>query len=392
MPARPRRAGRGGSRRGGTAGVGGALRELYERLGVAQGASSGEVQRAYRKLSRLLHPDLNPGDDVAARRYAEVSFAFTILSDPARRAAYDRGEAQDDPSARRPRVGFEGFDFNAEPGAHAGFREIFAPQGEGRAQESRGEPGEELEHTTRISFAESLKGTRRRIHLVRYDACPVCRGQGEVVIDPAPCPRCGGSGRVRASRGHMVFSRDCDRCDGSGRVEREGCGRCSAEGRLMRSEFLEIEIPPGVGDGSRVRLSGCGNVGRRGGEPGDFVLVVEVEKHDFFRRDGEDLHCTVPLSITEAALGGHVEVPTPEGSVRIEVPAGTQSGHRFRLRKRGVPRLDGSGRGDLYVEASIWVPTITEGRERELLEELARLETHDPRAQLSARGTGDSED
>jgi molecular chaperone DnaJ len=225
------------------------------------------------------------------------------------------------------------------------------------------------------------------VHVVRQDRCPVCEGGGEVSVGPPqPCARCGGVGHLRARRGHLVFSRGCGDCGGRGATTERPCPRCAGEGRLIQSEWLDVEIPPGAGNGTRVRLPGLGNSGRAGGAPGDLTLVVEVEPHARFRREGDDLHCTVPVTIVEAAMGAHVSVPTPDGSVTIEIPAGTQAGQRFRLRKRGAPALGGKGRGDLFVEAAICVPTVTDERGRALLKELSALYPDDPRKEI-AHGT-----
>lgn len=342
--------------------------DLYDRLGVRRAAGASEIRRAWQRLSRALHPAVNPGDPVAAERYREAARAFEILADPRRRAAYDRGELAPDPVAPPAEAGFEGFDFEARVRVESvGFRELFE-----ESLPPRGAPrGEDLEQATRVSFEESMRGATRRVHLARLEACAACHGSGSVAFGPVPCPRCGGSGSVRGSRGHMIFSRPCGECDGSGEKRRRGCPRCSGEGRAPASEWLEVRIPPGVGDGARVRLHGAGNAGRRGGPPGDFVLIVEVEPHPVFRREGADLHCSVPVPMVQAAMGGHVEVETPDGRVTIEVPAGTQNGQRFRLRKRGVPRLEGGGRGDLWVEARVTIPAVTDDRARSLLRELA---------------------
>jgi molecular chaperone DnaJ len=347
--------------------------DLYEVLGVRRGASTAEVRRAYQKLARLIHPDLNPGDPRAAERFRAVSSAFSVLSDPQRRAAYDRGESV--PVTRGvPDVGFQGFDFSAE--VHLGaarFEEIFgnvlhrpAPPGPEAAR------GEDLEKSTRLTFEECFHDVRRRVDIVRQDRCPVCGGAGDVERTPRPCPTCSGTGQVRSARGRMVFTRRCVDCEGTGTLGRQPCGRCAGEGRVMRTEWLDVLIPAGVHDGSRVRVPGAGNAGRRGGPPGDFVLVVEVEPHPFYRRDGEDLYSEVPVTIVEAALGAHVEVPTPDGPVTIEIPAGTQSGQAFRLRKRGLPRLGEKGRGDLYVQARVFVPAVSDDSSRELLREFDR--------------------
>lgn len=353
--------------------------DLYEVLGVRRTASTAEIRRAYQKRARSLHPDLNPGDPVAADRFREVSRAFEVLSDPPRRAAYDRGEPSPTPVAPAAGGGFEGFDFSAHLGAErVSFREIFeaGPCAPERPEALR---GEDLEQATRVTFEESLKGTERRVHLVRYDSCAACQGSGVVAFGPVPCPRCHGAGQVRGSRGHMIFSRPCAECEGRGRLHRRPCERCAGEGRVIASEWLDVQIPPGVGDGSQVRVPGCGNAGRRNGPPGDFVLTVQVDAHPLFRREGEDLHCVVPVAMTEAALGAHVEVPTPDGPVTIELPAGTQNGQRFRLRKRGVPKLGTRGRGDLFVEARVVIPAVTDDRARELLREFARVHPPAPR-------------
>jgi molecular chaperone DnaJ len=222
-----------------------------------------------------------------------------------------------------------------------------------------------------VSFAESMAGAVRRVHLVRFDPCGTCQGTGDVPFGPVACPRCQGSGTVRGSRGHMIFARPCSECGGEGQLRRKPCARCGGEGRSVASEWLEVRIPPGVGNGSQVRLPGAGNAGRRGGPAGDFVLTVEVEEHPVFRREGDDLHCVASVGMVEAAMGGRVEVPTPEGPVTIEVPAGTQNGQRFRLRKRGVPRPGDGGRGDLWVEMKVVIPAATDDRARSLLRELA---------------------
>lgn len=342
--------------------------DLYERLGVRRSAGGAEIRRAWQRLARALHPAVNPGDPVAAERYREAAQAFEVLADPQRRAAYDRGELPTATVAPRVEGGFEGFDFEARVRVETvGFRDIFE-----QAEPAASAPGEDLEQSTRLAFEESMQGTVRRVHLVRFEACESCRGAGELAFGPVSCPRCAGSGSVRGSRGHMIFSLPCPDCDGRGELRRRPCPRCSGEGRALASEWLEVRIPRGVGDAAKVRLPGAGNAGRRGGPPGDFVLTVEVEEHPVFRREGSDLHCRVPVGMVEAAMGGHVEVATPDGRVTIEVPAGTQNGQRFRLRKRGVPRLEGDGRGDLWVEAQLVIPAVTDDRGRELLRELQR--------------------
>jgi molecular chaperone DnaJ len=347
--------------------------DLYERLGTRHGAGSADIRRAWQRLARALHPALNPGDPVAAERYRDAALAFEVLSDPQRRAAYDRGDMPVAPVEAPATGGFEGFDFSARVRVETvGFREIFdsAVRPVPGKDTSR---GEDLEQATRLSFEESMAGATRRVHLVHFSPCAACLGTGEVAFGPVPCPRCQGGGTVRGSRGHMIFSRPCGECGGAGEIRRRGCDRCNGEGRGVASEWLEVRIPPGVGNGSQVRLAGAGNAGRRGGPPGDFLLTVEVEEHPLFRREGDDLHCVVSVGMVEAAMGGHVEVPTPDGPVTIEVPAGTQNGQRFRLRKRGVPRPADGGRGDLWAQALVVIPVATDDRARALLRELATV-------------------
>jgi molecular chaperone DnaJ len=364
--------------------------DLYQLLGVRRTATVAELRRAYQKHARRLHPDLNPGDPVARQRFEEVSTAFAILSDAQRRAEYDRGEVRTAPRPRFADVGFAGFDFSAEVqaggvGFHQIFEGVLAGGGPVAGAPAR---GEDLEQSARISFEEAFRGATRRLHLVRLAPCEACEGTGDVAIGPQPCEACGGGGQVRARRGRMIFTRPCRACASSGVLTHQPCARCAGEGRSMHSEWPEVEIPAGVREGSRIRLPGLGNAGRRGGPAGDFQLLVHIEPHPLYRRKDDDLHCEVPVTMTEAALGVHVEVPTPDGPVVIEMPAGTQTGQRFRMRKRGMPRPAGEGRGDLYVEARVWVPAVRDDESRELLREFERRNHHDLRRDLAQHAPG----
>jgi molecular chaperone DnaJ len=357
--------------------------DLYDTLNVRRGATQPEIRRAYQKLARQLHPDLNPGDPVAAERFRAVLRAFEVLSDPQRRGQYDRGEGVPLPAAA-PAIGFEGFDFSAEVRVgRIDFREIIEGLSPQEADDDAAR-GEDFEEVARISFQEAFEGTRRRVNVMRFDRCPGCQGAGEVELGQRPCPACQGQGQVRASRGRMIFTRRCQECAGTGQLGRHRCTLCSGDGRVMHSDWLDVTIPPGAGDGTRLRVPGGGNAGRRGGPPGDFVLKVQVEPHPFFHRAGDDLTCEVPVTMAEAALGAHVEVPTPDGTVHIHVPAGTQNGQRFRLRKRGLPLLGGGGqgRGDLWVEVKVVVPAVADDESRRLLSEFDRRNPQDVRQGL----------
>jgi len=356
--------------------------DLYGVLGLRAKATPAEIRRAYQKRLRLWHPDVNPGDPAAVEQYGHLQRAFEVLSDAARRALYDQGG---DPFAetggvRLPEIGFTGFDFSRRARPECGsFQELFDGMLPGSALPLTAERGEDLEQQTQIGFEDAFSGTRQRLQLVRQERCSACDGRGDRAFAGIACPQCGGVGHVQAARGHMVFKRACGACHGSGRLDRLPCEDCGAAGRVMHAEWLEVQIPPGVESGSRLRLPGCGNAGRRGGPPGDFVLRVDVAEHPVFRREGADLRCEVPVTMMEAALGAHIEVATPDGELSIEVPAGTQTGQQFRLRKRGFPRLGQTGRGDLYVVVRVVVPRFDDERSRSLLRELRDLHPANPR-------------
>jgi molecular chaperone DnaJ len=359
--------------------------DLYRILGVARSASASEIRRAYQKCARHWHPDLNPGDPVAVAHYKAVSEAYEVLSDSKRRAAYDRGERSVTVTARVTGLDFEGFDFAPHGrGASLGVREIL---GSVLSADVAREPsqGENLELSTRLSFAEAFHGAVRRLQVSRQDHCAHCGGAGDVAIEPIACTECGGRGRVQVRRGAMVFGRTCPLCGGEGQLRRRPCPRCDGNGRVARSEWLEVRVPAGVEHGSRVTLAGAGNVGRRGGGAGDLILIVEVESHPFYRRDGADLSCTLPLTVGEAAAGGHVEAPTPDGPVMVEIGPGAQPGQRLRLRGRGMPRLGEKGRGDLWLEIQIRVPRVDDDRSRSLLSELMERHPERPREGLNAQ-------
>jgi molecular chaperone DnaJ len=363
-------------------------RGYYELLGVKRTSSRIEIRRAYRKLARKYHPEINPGDRVAELRYRRITEAYEVLSDPNERDAYDRTGARRNEELPEPAVGygFEGFDFSMAGRSEADvFPEIFRRRQP--VSPSKGVvPGEDLQHRMSISFDESLKGLRTSFQVNRLIACESCEGWGHLPANSSQrCRACQGRGQTTQARGYMLFTRVCPDCDGSGSVDRQDCPDCQGTGRASRQETVTVEIPPGVDDGSKVVVPGRGNEGRGGGRTGDLYVLIQVvpaEPHPFFTRKGDNLFCTVPVTFTEAALGCRVEVPTVEGTVKVRVPAGVQSGQKLRLAGRGAPSLRGGVRGDLFVTIQVVTPTAYDARSQELLRELARLHPDDPRRDL----------
>lgn len=348
--------------------------DLYVVLGLQHGASESEIKRAYRRLARRFHPDINPGDHMAEARFRQILDAYETLMDPDRRSRYDSGGS---PDARERRVsGFEGFDFSARGVDYsASFGDLFAEVLTERG--TRGAPsperGADLHHTIQLSFDEAFGGVPRPIAVTRRETCRTCAGTGLTRVSAGPCPLCQGSGAVRTVRGHMVFSRSCQGCAGTGQQRPRPCEPCSGIGQETRSETVQVRIPPGVADGARVRVAGKGNAGLRGGLPGDLFISVQVAPHEVFRREGDDLHMVLPVAIHEAALGARIDIPTPDGSARLRVPPGTQSGQRFRLRERGAPSTRDGRRGDLVIEVRLMMPRLLDERSKELLREFGRI-------------------
>ena len=317
--------------------------DLYIVLGLSREASLDDIKRAYRRLARKYHPDINPGDREAAAHFRQIADAYETLSDPSRRERYDTGEPVSPVFESRTTVGFEGFDFSvAVSGAAAPtfgdlFSEVWAERA--RQRDVGPERGADLHQVVRIPFDLAVRGGQRTVTVTRQALCHACAGAGVLRGALRECLPCQGTGAVRSTRGHMVFSRPCAPCRGSGLRPEARCPACGGQQREMRTETLTIAIAPGVGPGARIQVPGHGHAGRGGGEAGDLHLTVDVEPHPLFTRDGDDLHLVVPVAVHEAALGARVEVPTLDQPVRLRVPPGTQSGQRFRLRDRGVPSL-----------------------------------------------------
>ncbi len=371
--------------------------EYYETLGVPRKATADEIRKAYRKLARKYHPDLNPGDKSAEDRFKKVQEAYDILSDSKKRGMYDQygfysesGFAGPPPGASNPRPGmdFDGFDFSDQSAGgrrtdSGGFRDIFSQffGGRGGPHQAQPEPekGGDLEYVMDIDFWQAIRGTRAKLNINRYEVCATCHGTGSSGGGEVTCPQCHGSGNVNQMAGAMKFSLTCPRCGGSGRL-RNSCPSCGGEGRVTRTESVEVRIPAGVRSSSRLRVPGKGNAGTMGAPPGDLYITTRVEEHPLFHRVGDNIEIQVPVTVSEAALGAKIEVPTVDGRTLLKIPQGTVNGQKFRLREKGVLNSRTSERGDQIVEVSLVAPDPRDERTRELLRELARLNPEDPRA------------
>lgn len=392
-------------------------KDYYGLLGVKKNASQEEIRKAFRKLARKYHPDVNPGDKKAEEKFKEISEANDVLSEPKKRKIYDQlGFYSDniDPAAAEAyargggfgaggfgagpaggtRTGgvpfdFEGFDFSDLGGRSGGggFRDIFSGMfggGRGVAVEREPEPGTDLEYQVNIGFWDAIRGTVLRLNIAHQETCSTCSGKG-LVGKPETCLRCGGSGQISQTSGRMKFNTTCPDCGGTGKRQ-DRCAACRGAGVVEGTEPLEVRIKPGTRDGQRIRLAGKGNAGTNGGPPGDLYIIIRIGEHPVFRRDGDDIYVTVPVAAWEAALGARIEVPTIDGRSQLRVPPGTQSGQKLRLREKGVPSATRDGeRGDEIVEVKTVVPEARDLRVRELWQELQKLNPDDPRAELWAK-------
>jgi molecular chaperone DnaJ len=360
--------------------------DFYLILGVERSASLSDVKRAYKRLARKYHPDINPGDRMAAAQFRQIAEAYETLSDVARRQQYDTTGARVEANGGSA-FGFDGFDFTISVHGNDAptFGDLFADVLHQReAQRAQGTPerGVDLHQAITIEFDEAMRGGQRAITVTRQDYCPTCQGVGQLHVSPAPCPHCHGSGAVKSARGHMVFSKPCLHCGGTGQQRQTRCPACGGDQYQMRTESMTINVPPGLADGARIRVPGKGHVGRNGGETGDLYIDVTVQAHPLFVRDGDDLHLKVPVAVHEAALGAKIEVPSLDGPARVRVPPGTQSGQRFRVRERGAPSPRDGRRGDLVVEVELVLPKMLDERSKELLREFGRINADDVRGDL----------
>ena len=359
--------------------------DFYILLGVERGATLNDIKRAYKRLARRYHPDINPGDRLAAAQFRQIAEAYETLSDPDRRRRYDVGGVP--AGSPNDAFGFQGFDFSVSVSGESAptFGDLFADVFRQRERPDTGAPerGVDLHQVLSLPFEDAMRGGHRQITVTRQDHCRACQGTGRLQTAESRCFQCHGSGVVTSARGHMVFSKPCPHCRGSGRLAQTSCPICSGAQVETRTESVAIQLRPGLGDGARIRVTGKGHAGRHGGDPGDLYVTVRVEPHPVFRREGDDLHIVVPLAVHEAALGAKVEVPSLEGRARLRVPPGTQSGQRFRLRERGVPSGRGDQRGDLVVEVRLVLPRFLDERSKELMREFGRLNAEDVRKETT---------
>jgi molecular chaperone DnaJ len=351
-------------------------RDYYEILGVSRSCTEIELKAAFRKLAMKHHPDRNPGDKECEHRFKEINEAYDVLKDGDKRAAYDRfGHA-----AFEHGVGGPGHGFGADFGSTFAdiFEGIFGMAG-GRGRGSGRERGSDLRYNMEISLDEAFTGKTAQIRIPTSVTCEACSGSGaRAGTKPKPCATCGGAGKIRHAQGFFTLERTCPTCHGRGQVIDDPCKVCGGGGRVTRERTLSVNIPTGVEDGTRIRLAGEGEAGLRGGPPGDLYIFLEVAPHEFFQRDGADLHCRVPISMASAALGGEFEVPAIDGSkVRVKVPAGTQTGRRFRLTGKGMPVLRTTQTGDMYVQVAVETPQNLTKRQRELLAEFEKLSSEE---------------
>src|ERR1700675_317179 len=399
-------------------------KDYYGVLGVKKSASTDEIRKAFRKLARKYHPDVNPGDKAAEEKFKTLSEANDVLSDPKKRKIYDQlgfysdnidpataeayarqggapggfaggqpGNVGGSAGAGGVHFDFGGFDFyvmfegggrgKKTSGGGGGFRDIFSSMFDrgGAAAQEGPEPGSDLEYQVNVPFSTAIPCGVMRLDNTRREACGTCHGSG-FVEQPGTCPQCHGKGTIEQTGGRMKFNVQCPRCHGTGK-NISVCPTCHGEGTVERTEPLEVRIKAGTRDGQRIRIAGKGNAGAHGGPSGDLYVIIRTGDHPIFHREGDDIRLTVPVSATEAALGAKIEVPTIDGRALLKIPPGTQSGQRLRLREKGVPSASKDGAcGDEIVEVKVTVPMPRDERTKELLRELAQLNPEDPRAEL----------
>ena len=381
-------------------------KDYYAMLGVDRKAKALEIRKAYRRLARKHHPDVNPGNKQAEEKFKDLQEAYDVLGDEKKRKIYDQYGFYSDnippggyesytqqaaSGGGGPSVDFSGFDFSdfvpheERGGAGSSFRDLFSQiftRGGAREQAAPGpERGRDIEHRMHLGFWDAIRGTHVRLTLGREEVCASCGGKGTKSGPAVACPACAGTGKTTRAAGTMRFSVTCPQCGGTGREKRR-CPACNGSGYIRKPETFDVRIPPGVDTGSRVRVPAKGNAGVGGGPPGDLYILTEVETHPFFERKGDNIYVKVPVTVAEAALGAKVEVPTIDGPTTIRIPPGTQGGQKLRLRGKGTPSLRANARGDEFVEVQVAIPRVADERSKEILKELGRLNPEDPRSEL----------
>ncbi len=363
--------------------------DYYEILGVRRGASDKDIKQAYRRLARKHHPDVNPNNKAAEAKFKEITEAHEVLSDPTKRRQYDQFGHQTSGVGydvnQRSGAGPGGFDFSRiDLGGAGGIEDLFSDLFSRRGHEAQTGPlkGEDLHYAIDLKFEDAVRGLSTEIGLQRTAPCPSCVGTGAGAATGSQfytCPACEGSGRVRGKLGLFAGQQACTQCKGAGKLPSSRCNTCHGVGTVLKAERIAVKIPPGVENGSNVRVQGKGHAGRKGGSSGDLYIVTRVTPHPFFERKGDNIYCEVPITVTEAALGAKIEVPTVDGKASMRIPPETNSGQVFRLRNMGVPHLKGAGRGDQFVTIKIVLPRNLDARSQELFRELGRLHPEDPR-------------
>ncbi len=348
------------------------MKDYYSILGVSRDASQEEIKRAFRRLARKYHPDLNPGNKEAEEKFKEINEAYSCLSDPIKKANYDRYGTAEGPIGN-------GFGFET----HTTFTDIFEDIFEGffgsfGFRKQRPVKGADLRYDLTITLEEAAFGVEKEIKYHRWEECFNCKGSGiKPGTSPVTCNACGGTGYIKFNQGFFSVSKTCNKCGGKGQIIKDPCPECSGRGKVRLEQTINVKIPPGVDSGTRLKVSGGGELGEFGGPRGDLYIYVEVKEHEIFRREGINLYCSVPISFVKAVFGGDIEVPTLEGVEKIHIPAGTPSGKTFRIKGKGLPRVGSNQRGDEIVTVYIDVPKKLNQRQRELLEEFAKVSGED---------------
>jgi molecular chaperone DnaJ len=366
------------------------MNDYYKTLGVSKKATLSDIKKAYRKLARKYHPDLNPGDKISESKFKEITEAYEVLKDPEKRKQYDmfgsvKGNFRPGGRGGSP---FEGFDFSRSGSSSFGdiFQTIFGSGGYSQAQEReqrRPMQGEDLLYSINLSFMDAAHGIETPIQLNRKEPCTVCGGKGIERNSPrVTCPQCRGTGKIQKQTGFMKFASPCPQCGGSGQVPGKSCGPCGGEGRIDKVGKMRVRIPAGVDNDSKVKLSGKGNTGRFGGPPGDLIISIKVSEHKFLKRKGAILEIALPITYMEAALGAKVEVPTLDGSTLLKIPPGTSSGQKLRLKGKGVINPKSKSRGDMIVEIKIVPPPTKDIEVRRLLQKIEKKAPYNPREDM----------